>query len=663
MVLNFIHKNGLTVLGGLAIAGFVVFSALSIGGATVGGLIETEMRTRGEDFARLLTRPGGNVDAFLTGLSRDPDAESDVRKLANLANIDSFAIFNRRGAEVYRSRSDRYEWLLRDRPGGIESGGRLSDSVLARQGEWVLVEDDGATNPTVISPLIRNGRTIGYVSMVGDMIDNRIAYKATLARASGLLLVLIFFATAVPLLLYIRRKRKIAEADERIVFLANHDALTKLLNRHRMQEESDRVLATVRATRERMAYLYLDIDEMAEINDRLGQAAGDEVLRIVAERLIDAVDRNDLLARLGADDFAILQRRVASREDVAALSRRIANAMNDPIDIDGHLLTPRLSIGCALAPQDGRTHSELVKHAELAHLHHKTDRGQSLVYFEPSMDEAMHHRRHIEGLVRTALEKQSFELFYQPIVNGDGSRLLGFEALIRMRDEEGNQISPAVFIPIAEARGYIKTIGTWVIREAVRQIAKWPEHLFVSVNLSAVQFGDGDLLDIVKTALAEAGVKGNRLEIEVVESLVLERSEDILNQLRQLKALGISIDMDDFGTGYSSLGYLWRFPFDKLKIDQSFMVAYENGEPNVPQILDTIVSMAHHMQMKVTAEGIETVEQVELLKSLGCDQLQGFFFGKPMPADRVASEVLARFRDPPLADAASLQAPQAQTLR
>mgnify|MGYP003132417223 FL=1 len=652
MVLKFFYRNGLTVLGGLAIAGTVVFGALSIGGATVGGLVETEMRTKGENFARLLTQPGGNVDAFLTGLSRNPDAETDIRRLADLANIESFAIFDRNGEEVYRTRSDRYEWLLRDRPGGMQSSDRLSESVLAREGDWQVVEDDGFTNPTVIMPLIRNDRTIGYVSMVGNMVANRSAFKTTLANASALLLVLIFFATAVPLLLYIRRKRKIGEADERIIFLANHDALTKLLNRHRMQEESDRVLATVRATRERMAYLYIDIDEMSEINDRLGQAAGDELLRVVADRLIGVVDRNDLLARLGADDFAVLQRRVASQEDVAALCKRIVDAVTEPVEIEGTTVTPSVSIGCALAPQDGRTHSELVKHAELAHLQHKTDKSRNLIYFEPSMDEAMHHRRHIEGLVRRALENQSFELFYQPIVNGDGSRLLGFEALIRMRDEEGNQISPAVFIPIAEARGYIKTIGTWVIGEAVRQIALWPKHLFVSVNLSPVQFGDGDLVSIVKSALDKAGVDGSRLEIEVVESLVLERSDEILAQLRELKALGISIDMDDFGTGYSSLGYLWRFPFDKLKIDQSFMVAYENGEPSVPQILDTIVSMAHHMNMKVTAEGIETREQVDLLKSLGCDQLQGFYFGKPMPAERVASEALARFRHGPSDDSA-----------
>ncbi|MEC5292631.1 EAL domain-containing protein [Aurantimonas sp. C2-6-R+9] len=232
----------------------------------------------------------------------------------------------------------------------------------------------------------------------------------------------------------------------------------------------------------------------------------------------------------------------------------------------------------------------------------------------------------------------------RPIVNGDGSRLLGFEALLRLRDENGEYISPSVFVPIAEARGYIKAIGTWVIREATRQIAQWPQDLFVSVNLSPVQFGDGDLVRIVETALRDANISGKRLEIEVVESLLLDRSDDILAQLRELRALGISIDMDDFGTGYSSLGYLWRFPFDKLKIDQSFMVALENGEPNVSRLLETIVSMAHHLKMKVTTEGVETEAQVALMKSLGCDQLQGYFFGRPMPADQAAAEILTRFR-------------------
>ena len=633
-----------TVLGGLTIATIIVAGVLYIGRGTVGRLIETDLRETGANFVNVLLGPHGHVDAFLTGVSRDPDAESEIRRIADLAGIESFAVFDRNGREVYRSRSDRYSWLLRDRPGGISSGDKLAPSVIQRPGDWQIVHDDGDSNPSVVAPLIRDGRTIGFASIVADTQANRYAFQRTLAGASASVLLVILLATGMPLLLYMRRKRKMAEAAARIDFLANHDSLTRLLNRRRMQEETDRILLTARATRERMAYLYIDLDELSEINDGHGQAAGDDLLRVVAARIADIVDRNDLLARIGPDDFAVLHRRLASIEDVEALCRRITEAVAVPLELPGGAVTPRISIGCALMPDDGRTHSELVKHSELAHLHHKSDKSRSLIFFEPAMDEAMHRRRQIEALVRRAVEKETFELHYQPIVSGDGGRLLGFEALLRLRDDNGDPISPAIFVPIAEARGYIKAIGTWVIREATRQIALWPEELFVSVNLSAVQFGDGDLLDIVKSALRDAGVDGRRLEIEVVESLVLERSEAILDQLCQLKSLGISIDMDDFGTGYSSLGYLWRFPFDKLKIDQSFMVAFDRGEPNVPQIIETIVSMAHHMQMKVTTEGVETEAQVELMRRLGCDQLQGYYFGRPMPADRVASEVLSRYR-------------------
>ncbi|NDV86860.1 EAL domain-containing protein [Aurantimonas aggregata] len=602
------------------------------------------MRARGANFTRLLLGSQGQVDAFLTGIARDPDAEATIRKVASLADIESFAIFSRQGEEVFRSRSDRYEWLLRDRPGGIRSGDRLSPALLERPGEWQVVHDEGRANSSVVAPLIRGDTTIGYVSVVADMGESRAAYAGTLGRTSALVAFVLCLATGVPFLLYLRRKWKISEADERIQFLANHDALTHLLNRRRMQEETDRVMATARATRERVAYLYIDLDELSEINNSLGQGCGDELLRTVATRLAAAVDDGDLVARIGADDFAVLHRRCSDAAAIASFARRLTDTVCEPVQLGGQTVLPRISIGCALAPQDGRIHSEIVKHAEIAHLHHKPDKGRSLVFFDPSMDDEMARRRQIEALVREAVEKDSFELFYQPIVNGDGSKLLGFEALIRLGDAQGGYISPTLFVPIAETRGYIKAIGSWVIKEAARQIALWPEPLFVSVNLSAVQFRDGDLVEIVQSTLQEAGIPGRRLEIEVVESLLLERSEDVLEQLGQLKALGISIDMDDFGTGYSSLSYLWRFPFDKLKIDQSFMVALTNGEPNVPQILETIVAMAHTMQMKVTTEGIETEAQVDLMKRLGCDQLQGYLFGKPMPAERVASEILTRFR-------------------
>lgn len=645
MLLTITKRYWATMLGGVIIAAFVVTGVLTLGSRSVGNLIETAMKEKGKHFADILVADDGKLEPFLTGISRDPDAESNVRDIASLSGISSFTIFDRDGEATYRSRSERYKWLLRERPGGVRSADRLSEQTIRRPGEWQVVYDDGRTNPSVITPLIRNGKTIGFVSVKADMTDDRAAYRATLMGASLSLLAVLLLATGVPTLIYVRRQRKMALADERIRFLANYDPLTHLMNRTCMQDETGRVLATARATRERMAFLFIDIDGLSDINDALGQASGDELLRVVASRLASLVDRADLLARIGADDFALLHRRLEGLDDLSGLARRIIESIGEPVELMGQTIRPRVSIGVSLMPDDGRSHHELVKHAELALFHHKSERNGDYAVFEPFMDEETHRRREIEAMVRAAVESNGFELFYQPIVSGDGSWLLGFEALVRLPDGKGDYISPSVFVPIAEARGYIKAIGTWVLREAVRQVSLWPEELFVSVNLSAVQFRDGDLVQIVKSALDDAGVSGRRLEIEVVESLLLERSDGILTQLNDLKDLGISIDMDDFGTGYSSLGYLWRFPFDKLKIDQSFMFAYENGEANVSEIIATIVSLAHHMHMKVTAEGVETPAQVELLASIGCDQMQGYHFGRPMPAHRVAGEVLAQFRN------------------
>ncbi|WP_244487536.1 MULTISPECIES: putative bifunctional diguanylate cyclase/phosphodiesterase [unclassified Aureimonas] len=644
-MLNTAKRYWATCLGGGVILGFVVLNVLNISHDTVGSLVENSMKAKGRNFADLLL-DGDRVGAFITGISRDPDAEVTMRRVASLANIDSFIIFDAKGETAFSTRSDRYEWLLRDRPGGIGAGDRLSPAILQRTGDWQIVYDDGKANASVVTPLVRDGRTMGYVSIVADLTADRNAYTTALAHSSLWLIATLVAATGLPALLFIRRQRRMADADDRIAFLANQDPLTHLLNRTRMKQECERVIATSRATREDMAFCYIDIDGLSDINDEVGVAQGDELLRVVAQRLSAVVDRSDLLARIGADDFLLLHRRMGGQEELAELVERMKRAVREPLELKGKTIQPQISIGVACLPKDGRTYGELSKHAEVAHSHQKDLKSGSFTLFEPHMDEATHHRREIESKVRAAVENDGFELFYQPIVDGGGTRLLGFEALIRMPDGKGGHISPGTFVPIAESRGYIKAMGSWVIEEAARQAALWPKELFVSVNLSAVQFRDGQLVKTVEDALAAAGIPGSRLEIEVVESLLLERTGDILGQLKGLKALGISIDMDDFGTGYSSLGYLWRFPFDKLKIDQSFMVAFDQGEANIREIVGTIVSLAKQMHMKVTAEGVETAEQAAFLSDLGCDQLQGYHFGKPMPADRIAAEVLTRFRLP-----------------
>ncbi|MER0239520.1 bifunctional diguanylate cyclase/phosphodiesterase [Fulvimarina sp. MAC8] len=651
-MLHTLRQHAAVFAGALAIAGFVIVSVLFVGSIAVGDIVETEISGRADNFSELLLTEPGALDAFMTGISRTPDIEATIRKVSNLSGIERFSLFDRDGHEIYQSRSERYGWLMRDRPGGMSNGDSLAESTIARKGQWRVFVKNGDQPPSVIKPLFRDGERIGFLSVQADVTADRGLYTGTLYKAFSLTALILLIATGVPFAAYLFRRRKIAEADARIEFLANHDSLTQLLNRRRMQEETDRVMVTARATRERMAYIYIDLDELGEINARLGQANGDEILKVLGKRIRFIAQKDDLVARIGPDDFAILKRRVSSANDVRSFARRLTNALGEPIEQCGERIEPSISIGCAMVPTDGRSHTELVKHAELAHFRHKSSKQDDLVFFEAWMDEDNHRRRLVEAQVRYAVENDGFELHYQPLVCGSTHQILGFEALIRLRDTDGNLISPGEFVPIAEARGYIKRIGTWVIQEAARQAANWPEDCFVSVNLSTVQFADGDLVSIVTDALAAAGIKGKQLELEVVESLVLDRSDDVLEQLKSLKALGISVAMDDFGTGYSSLSYVWRFPFDKLKIDQSFMFAMARGEEKVDQLVRTIVAMGHHMGMKVVTEGVEEAEQVELLRDCGCDQIQGYYFGRPAPASEIAVEALAHFRRNRIAPAA-----------
>ncbi|WP_192847025.1 bifunctional diguanylate cyclase/phosphodiesterase [Aureimonas sp. AU4] len=633
----------MTTMGGAIVLATVGCASVFLAQRSVDKLMEADAERAATRFASYLTGNQSALDALLTGLSREVDIETSVRDISAASGIANFTIFDEQGSEVYSPRSIRYEWLLRNRPGGTVTGDRLAADYVNREGAWVALEKRASGDYVVILPLEQDGRRVGFLGLMPDSGSAYGTYARVLGVAAAVLVGILITATGIPALIYIQRKRRIEQADERIQFLANHDALTGLLNRKRMQEEADRILATARATRERLTVFFVDLQNLGDTNNALGQPIGDELLRTLANRLKTMPDVGDLAARIGPDDFVVLQRRTTTIAEIEALAVRLKNALEQDIVIDGHCLQPRICIGVASTPDHGRTFDEIVRHAELALTVHKSHKLGNYVLFDPGMDEEAHRRRTVERMVRAALAQDGFELFYQPIVSAKQGTALGFEALIRLPDGEGGYIPPSVFIPIAEARGLIKDIGNWVLREATRQIALWPEPLFVSVNLSAVQFAEDDLLPVITDALADAGIAGHRLEIEVVESLLLDRRDSVLRQLQEIKALGISIAMDDFGTGYSSLGYLWRFPFDKLKIDQSFMVALNEGEPNIERILETIIAMGHHMGMKVTTEGVETPEQAEILSMLDCDQLQGYHFGKPMPADRVAETMLRHF--------------------
>jgi diguanylate cyclase (GGDEF)-like protein len=429
-------------------------------------------------------------------------------------------------------------------------------------------------------------------------------------------------------------------SEARVAHMAHHDALTDLPNRVLLQERLERALARVRRG-ERLAVLCLDLDDFKAVNDTLGHPVGDTLLKAVAERLCDCIRDTDTVARLGGDEFAILQIAPEEDQDVAALARRIIESVHAPYDLDQHHVNIGISIGIAISPDDGVDPDQLIRNADLALYRAKAEGRGSYRFFETEMDIRLRARRELELDLRKALGSGQFELYYQPFVNLQRDDICGFEALLRWHHPERGMVSPAEFIPIAEDIGLIVSIGEWVLRHACTQATLWPDHIKIAVNLSPAQFKSPHLVQTVVSALATSGLPGRRLELEITESALLHNNDATLATVHQLRALGVRISMDDFGTGYSSLGYLQSFPFDKIKIDRSFISNLSKGQGSVA-ILKAIISLAGGLGMTTIAEGIETHEQLETVRAEGCTEMQGYLFSPPRPANEIAELFFSR---------------------
>ncbi|WP_244626736.1 bifunctional diguanylate cyclase/phosphodiesterase [Bradyrhizobium ivorense] len=418
-------------------------------------------------------------------------------------------------------------------------------------------------------------------------------------------------------------------AQARIEYLAHYDALTNLPNRMLFQRHAEGLLLEP-AARE-FAILYIDIDEFKRINDTLGHLVGDEFLRSVAEKLRRSVGPNDFIARLGGDEFAIVQHDIASDDDVNGLVARIYQSLRAAFDCHGHRLSGDASIGIAIAPRHGADLFGLLKCADLAMYAAKAAGRRTYRFFDPAMEAQANLRRELEADLRTALAEGGFELHYQPLVDLRSDEVTGCEALLRWRHPVRGMISPAEFVPVAEETGLIEDIGQWVLRTACIEAAAWPAHVRVAVNVSPVQFKSETLSLKVASALAESGLDARRLELEITEAVLIADDDAALVTLGQLRALGVHIALDDFGTGYSSLQYLQRFPFDKIKIDRSFVkeVTRNSGSAS---IIRAVVSIAADRNMITTAEGVETDQQRDTVQMLGCTQMQGYLFSRPVPA-------------------------------
>jgi diguanylate cyclase len=442
------------------------------------------------------------------------------------------------------------------------------------------------------------------------------------------------------------------EANAELQHLVLHDTLTKLPNRLLLEDRVQQAVQECQRGGGHCAVLFVDLDRFKTLNDSLGHFAGDNVLRKVADRLRGAVRVEDTVSRLGGDEFVILLKHLARPADAVEVARKIIEVLSNPMHLDEHELRIGSSIGISVYPEHGDSATRLIANADAAMYYVKKSGRSNFAFFTPEMSTFFPKRLALESELRAALEKGQLVLHYQPKVDMRSGNIVGMEALVRWQHPQRGMIAPSEFIPFAEETGLIVPLGRWVLQEACRQNRAWQElgiaDPVVAVNISGVQFQQRDLVETVADALETSGLAARHLELEITESVVMQNAPEAIVMLEQLHRMGVGLSIDDFGTGYSSLNYLKRFPIDTLKIDQSFIrdISSDNDDA---AIVRAIIALAHGMRLRVVAEGVETVGQLEFLRALGNDQYQGYLYSKPLPAAEMEMRLLAKAeggRDP-----------------
>lgn len=631
----------------IALLVFVV-SVLTAGTAitvklTTERLINDDARTNARDWALFLAANLTDLKQIAAGELPNASSLAFLEGTRKAGQVFRTVIFNRHG----------YSQLLADRE-GIKSvdvsdfSAEAAQSIATRSTVIDISEEKAADLPAYYArayvPVIIDGEPVASVAVFVDESEQRASFRNTFLVAALILCSVTALAFGVPAIGWYQRTQEKQQADRRIRFLAHHDALTGLSNRARLIERMDSELAVLRTAGGKIAVHFIDLDHFKAVNDSLGHDGGDYLLSTFGQRLRALTRIEDLVARLGGDEFVVVQTGVNSKEQAEAFARRIVSVLSESMRFKEQEIKANVTIGVALAPDDGTTSERLLKSADLALYNGKGAGRNRICFFTPGMDKALQARLALEEMIRHAIANDGFVLHYQPIFEISHDRLIGFEALLRLPAPDGTLIPPAAFIPEVEDMHLIDKVGAWVLRTACRTAMAWPENLTVAVNLSPVQFESGTITEVVAAALKESGLDPHRLELEIIEIVLLRNNERTVAQLRDLKALGVSIVMDDFGTGYSSLSYLWKFPFDKIKIDRSFMQNFETAGRDVETVVKSIIALGRELRMPVTVEGVETMKQADFLHNSGGDQVQGFYFGRPMPASEIGANIFADFR-------------------
>jgi diguanylate cyclase (GGDEF)-like protein len=605
-------------------------------------LMNSEAMSTARDWAHYLAKNVSDLENIASGEQPSAASMAFFQGTRHAGQVFRYVIYNREG----------YSQLIseRDRIAPVDLSEFNADAALAASSGQSIVnvhEAQAGEGPAIFArayvPAMTHNHVVAVVAAYVDETEQSAVYRKSALLSAVTIWVLAGLSFGIPAIAWYHRTKEKQQADRRIQFLAHHDVLTGLANRAQLAERIESALATRQDTGRTVAVHFIDIDHFKEVNDTLGHDGGDYLLRCIGQRLRGLMIRSeDFVARLGGDEFVIVQTGIFGPDQTEPFAHRIATVLAAPISFKNHEITPSVTIGVAIAPIGGMTPDQLLKSADLALYNGKSAGRNCVRNFTPEMEEALKTRIVLEKTVRDAIGNGNLDLHYQPIYEVSRKQLVGFEALVRLPGPNGTLISPAVFIPITEEIHLTSKVSAWVLREACKTATTWPDHLTVAVNLSPADFATSAIVDTVADALEESGLEPHRLELEITETLLLGNNEQTLDDLKELKAMGIAIVMDDFGTGYSSLSYLWKFPFDKIKIDRSFMENFKKAGGDVKTVVKAVIALAREMRMRVTIEGVENASQVDFLYETDADQVQGFYFGKPAPAARIATDVLTR---------------------
>jgi diguanylate cyclase (GGDEF)-like protein len=598
-------------------------------------LIQSESRFRADAWAESLLTQVSDIKEIIEGEQPSEDSILFMEQARTIGDIWEYKLYDKKGKLVLVSSKLGQTHRFTETLDGLDFNARqlVKDTGVAIRTREGKAEYEPKLITDSIVPVVQQGELIGYLHLEVDESKRAAENKGTISHLALSLLAILLIGFGGPAAAYMLSAQKKEKAEDQLAYLAFHDDLTGLKNRSAINRVLHRALennggSTTDAGQ--CVVHMIDLDNFKGINDTLGHEAGDALLKEVAVRLRHICNMSADVGRLGGDEFIIVQPGVKRAAQAEALAGQVIAALKRPMVVGGNEIECGASIGFASYPTDARTSSELLKCADTALYVSKSNGRGMYCAFKPEHDAKMVRRRLVETKLRQAMASKGFTLAFQPLFDLASKRIVSVEALLRLHDPEIGSISPGEFIPVAEEAGLIDEIGEWVIYEACRALALLPKPMSLALNLSPVQFQRGDLLGTVTKAIASSKIDPRRLELEITESLLLKDSSETQDKIKRLKALGCAIVLDDFGAGYSSLSYLWRYPFSKLKIDREFVAAM-TANPDVAGIVEIMVHLAKKLNMKVTAEGVETYDQELALVELGCDQVQGFLYAKPMP--------------------------------